>query len=360
MPLPASALIFICFVVLFAYVVAERRYRISHSYRAHEWKEDERLKKQHPGYKEQKERWHEHVGKPVLPAKCAEESLVLDLQKRFSQSFMWQQYERTNPSQAKALNRKGWVVGALILAPVGLLLLLALTPLKSIGGMLALFFGAGASRAIFRARREALPHQASARLRELTDDARSPVLLLRSFDHDHHQFGDLALLDSLETNKPTVELSICDASRKLGPVYAIGKPSDHLPQGDAVKLFVSDDWWKEVVSYCMARSAHTVLRAGQTASLRWELSEIIRLGLLPRCTIVLVDHNGYPYSRQNYEEFAELMREVTGVTLPECGWTSWFVYFDGQFVCRACPSSRPWLGAAEFPRQLARHLVRTV
>jgi TM2 domain-containing membrane protein YozV len=62
---------------------------------------------------------------------------------------------------------------------------------------------------------------------------------------------------------------------RVGPVIAIGKPGEKLPQLGAARLYVSDDEWRAVVGKLMNDAALVVIRAGETANLWWEVQEAL-------------------------------------------------------------------------------------
>ena len=57
---------------------------------------------------------------------------------------------------------------------------------------------------------------------------------------------------------------------RVGPVIAIGKPGERLPQLGAARLYVDDDHWRDTIDDLMAESALVVVRAGDTPNLWWE------------------------------------------------------------------------------------------
>jgi hypothetical protein len=53
---------------------------------------------------------------------------------------------------------------------------------------------------------------------------------------------------------------------KIGPFVAIGRPGERLPQLGAIRLYVADPEWQEMVTRLMSEAALVVLRAGFPAA----------------------------------------------------------------------------------------------
>lgn len=133
---------------------------------------------------------------------------------------------------------------------------------------------------VFRtwARRYALPDAAEA----LADDARAPVLYLRSFmDEDRTVQPRFYRWDRSISELVAAQFNL------VGPVIAIAKPGERLPEIGPyrIRLPASEDWQAEVRA-CLDRSAAIVLVFGTTQGLLWELREIVGRGALARTFFV--------------------------------------------------------------------------
>ena len=62
---------------------------------------------------------------------------------------------------------------------------------------------------------------------------------------------------------------------RIGPVIAIGKPGEPLPELGAARRYVGDDEWRAVVGQMMNDAVLVVIRAGETANLWWETHEAL-------------------------------------------------------------------------------------
>ena len=125
----------------------------------------------------------------------------------------------------------------------------------------------------------------------LEEDSRQPVVYIRSFKDDDKiilgsrlqrwystVFGYLAAI--------TVEQELAIIMNRVGPVVAIGKPGELLPELGAARLYASDNEWRTVITDLMRRSRLVVVRAGATANLQWEIDQAV--GLLNRRQLILV------------------------------------------------------------------------
>jgi TM2 domain-containing membrane protein YozV len=73
---------------------------------------------------------------------------------------------------------------------------------------------------------------------------------------------------------------------RVGPVIAIGKPGEPLPELGAARLYVGDADWKAKVTDMMARSRLVLIRTGSTPNLEWEVEQAMTR--VPRRQILLV------------------------------------------------------------------------
>jgi hypothetical protein len=112
-------------------------------------------------------------------------------------------------------------------------------------------------------------------------DPRRPVLYLRSFGVDDQvqvpTRGGWARLMALSNYAASVspEQELTFMLERIGPVVAIGRPGERLPELGAARLYVGDDDWRRVVGEFMDNAALVVIRAGETANLWWETEEAL-------------------------------------------------------------------------------------
>jgi hypothetical protein len=126
----------------------------------------------------------------------------------------------------------------------------------------------------------------------LARDSRPPIVYLRSFQIDaeitpgaHTLLRRAArVFTYMSAITPEQELAI--VLERLGPVVAIGKPGEPLPELGAARLYVDDAHWQETVRDLIARARLVVVRAGPTDNLWWELQQAA--ALVPRQRILIV------------------------------------------------------------------------
>lgn len=108
----------------------------------------------------------------------------------------------------------------------------------------------------------------------LAQDPRPPVVFLRSFLDDSLKQeapkGDLLVRTVVPRN--TVEEGVTMILRQLGPVVAIGRPGESLPELGASRIYVSDAEWQDQVSSWARRSRLVVMMVNHaTPGTVWEV-----------------------------------------------------------------------------------------
>jgi hypothetical protein len=111
-------------------------------------------------------------------------------------------------------------------------------------------------------------------LSALQRDLRPPVLFLRSFDDDDiydltGRTGRIGLHRG--------EDNLCKALRRVGPVIAIGRPGERLPEVGAARLYVSDRTWQAAVRFFLEQAQVVVIIVGRSSGVRWEIQTALEL-----------------------------------------------------------------------------------
>jgi len=127
----------------------------------------------------------------------------------------------------------------------------------------------------------------------LAKDSRLPVVYLRSFQDD----------------KVTDERSLTHILNEIGPVIALGDPSERLPTLGIARMYVGEDWQQKVTDL-VRRARLVVLRPGRTPSLRWEFQHVIQ-NAPPKKVLLLI-----PSHKQNYEAFSSWAQMLFPKPLP--------------------------------------------
>lgn len=148
----------------------------------------------------------------------------------------------------------------------------------------------------------------------LENDSRPPVIYLRSFKDDKGAGHPLGIFRGSNIkyfwhwifgfyNGPhelmgrSEEEILAQVLGTVGPVVAIGRPGEKLPQLGAARVYVEDSVWQEKVHEFLDRAALVVLRLGKTEGFWWEVEQSASR-LDPRRLVFLV-----PLNRARYEEF---------------------------------------------------------
>jgi hypothetical protein len=143
----------------------------------------------------------------------------------------------------------------------------------------------------------------------LSRDARSPILYLRSFSQD-------------KTHRNS-EDAFAKLFAPIGPLVAIGDPTDRLPELGAYRDYVPDDEWQDVVTSYIREARLVLLSIGRTPGLAWELARCREL-LSPSRLIVLVSCD-----ESEYEHFREAAR-LRDVDLPDYPQLPAYAYFNNE------------------------------
>jgi hypothetical protein len=143
----------------------------------------------------------------------------------------------------------------------------------------------------------------------LCEDARTPIVYLRSFEFDslfsqRTQIGEVP-------SRTTQEQDLVEALSDRGPVIAIGKPGEPLPTLGAARAYVGDDEWRDRVRVFISDAQLIVLATAGTSGLLWELEQAIALGR-PESLVLVV-----PDVRPSYESFRTMTRDLFPHELPQ-------------------------------------------
>lgn len=158
-------------------------------------------------------------------------------------------------------------------------------------------------------------HEAVSAAQAMADDPRPPVLYLRSFQDDGSVLledrgipGTRALTRAVSPMSSEEELA--DILQRIGPVVAIGKPGETLPELGAARLYVDHDKWQAEVGALMRRAALVAVRVGRSPGVLWEIGQA--LTQIPRERLALVMLGDEPLSPQ----VAERLAPALGQALP--------------------------------------------
>jgi hypothetical protein len=129
--------------------------------------------------------------------------------------------------------------------------------------------------AALRLFRRTQQHEVATAEEALQIDTRPPVIYLRSFKDD----GLMTMpnvtaswLGAAVLMSPEQELAL--VLRRVGPVVAIGKPGEPLPELGAARLYVPHDRWQQAVASLLGCAAMVVVRVGTSAGVMWEVEQV--------------------------------------------------------------------------------------
>lgn len=181
----------------------------------------------------------------------------------------------------------------------------------------------------------------------LASGEKRPILYLRSFDIDQHA-ANSALLEVAAMAAPvaTPEQELAKRFAPVGPMIAIGKPGERLPELGAARFYVTDDEWQQKIADAAAAARNVVLTTGLTAGLRWEIGHLVR-NLPPEKLILWAHPQLLNLSRAEREREWTIFRESLGTLfkqpLPEkLGRTHFFRFDANGEPIRIEPEVKGW------------------
>jgi hypothetical protein len=139
---------------------------------------------------------------------------------------------------------------------------------------------------------------------EILAENKAPVLYLRSFLDD-------TVAAKREVTLLTEEEELNKAFEHIGPMIAIGRPGEILPEVGAARAYFTDDKWQAAVHDYMDISRLIVLRAGLSQGLIWEIQNSIQR-LAPSKLILLI-----PFEKEAYDQFRTRVQSLFPKPLPD-------------------------------------------
>lgn len=180
----------------------------------------------------------------------------------------------------------------------------------------------------------------------------SYVLYLRSFNDDiaremiESNSDPLSGVLNLSLSELTQEEQLIASLRVAGPVVALGQPDEQLPRLGALRIYRSNDTWRETVVGLLRRARLVVVSMGSGRNVCWELFQAIRIVVPQRLVLLIImDPEEYARSREIVGEYFDSeARELRGCDrkwtpplLPEApsdlgGSPGWVIQFDGAWT----------------------------
>jgi hypothetical protein len=151
-----------------------------------------------------------------------------------------------------------------------------------------------------------LADRLSRRLRRIdfaTTTSTDSTLLLRSFADDQLSLvSDIAgtgpAAPQLVLARTRFEESIAQALFDSGPLIAIGRPGERLPELGAARTYWADDDWKSAVEATAYRAENVVMIAGLSQGLAWEIDKLRSWGMLRKLLVLIPPDRADPTAQR--------------------------------------------------------------
>jgi hypothetical protein len=174
-----------------------------------------------------------------------------------------------------------------------------------------------------------------------------PILYLRSFDFDE-KASKSSFLQRLTFGGDDIETSLIRRLSRYAPVLAIGRPGEANPQLGAMRFYVTEERWQQVIQSLIPFCSLVIWTTGRTSGLRWEIEQLVR-NISPRRLLLWLHLRvGSLTSKQRNEEWRALLSEYDGIfprPLPQKVGSARFIAFDDNWNPLAVPGK-------QFPRSL--------
>jgi len=123
----------------------------------------------------------------------------------------------------------------------------------------------------------------------------------------------------------------------IGPVIAIGRPGEFLPELGAARTYTTDDDWQSWVLTRHKECSMVLLQAGRSAGLLWEVERVFhRDTFKPTLFCFPPDKPGGPPPEDLFLNFKGLLA-ATGLSLPESLGKSYCLWFPEPHRCELVP-----------------------
>lgn len=145
-------------------------------------------------------------------------------------------------------------------------------------------------------------------------DPRPPVVFLRPFTEDASGAGQIltaVFWAKLIGGLASTEEQLADAVSAVGPLTAIGLPGETLPTPGAIRVYHSDEDWKNEVDGLLRKARLAIVQPGKSEGVQWELEHAIKTIDRDKLLLLLL-HVKEP----DYRELARRLHDDLGLTLP--------------------------------------------
>lgn len=219
-------------------------------------------------------------------------------------------HDRSIFTAARVVSKGGYVPGSVYLGPCLLILFIALRRVS---------------------RRYRLNSKSM-----LRTDTREPVLYLRGFNEE-------SAPEVIYYDKAATDETLAKVFKNVGPLVAVGKPSEKQQPLGAIRVYFSDAVWQEKVKTLMSMSKLVVIQAGHSPGLEWEIATAIKY-LKPQqllFTFLSWQELDKASRQSRFIQFATQLKLVSNFDLPKRIDGAYFLYFDREWNAHFA-SLREW------------------
>ena len=161
------------------------------------------------------------------------------------------------------------------------------------------------------------------------NDLRPPILYLRSFDDDAPP--DFRAITNEGGRILSPEETIAEVANFIGPMVAIGRPGEELPELGAARLYAEDDEWQNVISEKISIARFIIVKFGVTKGLLWELEQVIKIARPEN--IIFYFGEG---RRRDINRCYKNLCAVLPSNIPEQLFGQKFLFFDEDWSAYGC------------------------
>jgi hypothetical protein len=187
----------------------------------------------------------------------------------------------------------------------------------------------------------------------LLTETRKPILYLRSFYEE-------AEPDAVYYDRARTDETLAQVLRTIGPLVAVGKPSDRLQPLGAIRVYFNNEVWREKVEALMSMSKLVMIQAGCSPGLEWEIATSVKR-LKPEqliFTFLSWQELDGDARQSKYEEFAMRLKSISHLALPERIDGAYFLYFKQNWKANLASLSG-WTGSFFYLASLPGFLLKS-
>jgi hypothetical protein len=185
-------------------------------------------------------------------------------------------------------------------------------------------------------------------------DRRPPVLYLRPFamDGSYSRNEVLELLAKVSplsavSRRLSYEEQLVETAKCVGPVVAVGRPGEELPELGAARMYLPDQIWQSTVRDVMSKARLVILRIGDTPGVIWEFTTALEL-VSPENLVLY-----FQPARVLPAHFQDILPSSSAQPIG----SSRFVYFDSDWTAHSTRSLRSILKRKSLYRISLRQVV---